>query len=157
MIHALKTAVATLLTTEATFVTAMAALGFGTHGELAAPTTVLRSFRPFRTVGQENYPCWIFESGDIQTIEQAINSCHQTLETEILFALLWHQQDHDTAADQRDKVVDEVVQLFLRHPCPGDIADTWVDAVGNDRSANHPTHVIVFRALANVDITRPPA
>lgn len=153
MIAALHAAIEALLLTDATFVAAVQALNLGSAGTAATPT-LLHAFRPFRSIGQEHYPCWLLEPGDDQSVEEAIGSCHQTFETEILLALVWHQQDHETAYTQRLALLDELVRLFLRNPRPGDIADTRVDAAGNDRSANHPTHVITFRLLADVRIER---
>lgn len=154
MSAALKAAVITLLKTEAPFVAAMAALALATDGSPTAPSKVLKGFRPFASIGQENYPCWVIESGDDDSIDESVGSCHQTFETEILLALVWHQQARDTAVDQRDALLQHLVQLFLRNPCPGGIAGIRVDARGNDRNANHPTHVATFRLLADVDITR---
>lgn len=154
MIGALRDAIETLLLTEPTFVADIAALGLGTHGEAVAPAKVLRGFRPIGTVGQERYPVWLLDTGDKVSTAQSVGSHHQEFEDEILLALLWHQQDHDTAVNQRDALLERVVQLFLRNPNPGGIADVWVDAAGNDRGARHPAHTITFRLLAGLSIER---
>lgn len=153
MIAQLRKAIEQLLTTDTQFLAGMAALDFAATPGIA-PTHTLRGWREPRQIGQEHYPVWVFEAGDAEYIEQGVGACHQTMQVEILVALLWHQQDHETAVDQRDAVVDEVVRLFLRNPTPGDIADTWVESWANDRGANHPTHITTFRLLAELQITK---
>lgn len=158
MIRDLHDAIDTLLSTEATFVAAIQAIALASTSTQAIPVPetpgVLHGFRPFRSIGQEHYPTWVLEPGDDQSIEEAIGSCHQGFETEVLLALVWHQQDPELAYAQRLQLLDEVVRLFLRNPTPGGIADVRVDACGNDRQANHPTHVVTFRLLADVRINR---
>lgn len=153
MSAALKAAVIDLLLTDAEFLADMAALSLQTSGPDAAPDEVFKGFRPIASLGQEHYPCWVIESGDDQSVEEAIGSCHQGFETELLLALVWHQQDRDTAVDQRDGLLPALVHLFLRNPAPADCG-IRVDARGNDRSANHPTHIATFRLLADVVITK---
>lgn len=153
MIALLHAAIDELLRTEVTFVADLQALSLGSSGAAATPK-VLHGFRPVRSIGQEHYPCWVMEPGDDQSVEEAIGSCHQGFETEIIIALVWHQQDPEIAYQQRLSLLDDVVRLFLRNPTPGGIADVRVDACGNDRQANHPTHIVTFRLLADVRIDR---
>lgn len=153
MIALLHAAIDELLRTEAAFVADLQALSLGSSGAAATPK-VLHGFRPVRSIGQEHYPCWVMEPGDDQSVEEAIGSCHQGFETEIIIALVWHQQDPEIAYQQRLSLLDDVVRLFLRNPTPGGIADVRVDACGNDRQANHPTHIVTFRLLADVRIDR---
>ncbi len=149
----LKAELAVLLVGEADFVAELAALGLQRNGELTAPTKVLKGFRPLASLGQENYPCWVLESGDDQLTEEAIGSQRQIYESEILLSLVWHQQDRDTAVDQRDALLPALVRLLLRNPVLSSCG-MRVDARGNDRNANHPTHVATFRLLADVTIDR---
>lgn len=153
MSAALKAAVIELLLNDAEFIADMAALSLQTSGPDAAPDEVLKGFRPFAAIGQEHYPCWVIESGDDVSIEEAIGSCHQTFETELLLAIVWHQQFREIAVDQRDGLLPALVRLFLRNPAPADCG-IRVDARGNDRSANHPTHVATFRLVAEVTINK---
>lgn len=150
---ALKTAIKSLLLTDVEFVADMAALGLPATGALTAPTKVLKGFRPVGSIGQENYPCWLMESGDDESVGESIGSHHQDFETEVLLGLVWHQQDHETAVDQRDQLLDALVRLFLRNPVAADFG-LRVQARGNDRQANHPTHIVTFRLLADVSIER---
>jgi hypothetical protein len=142
-VSALKDAIAALLLTEAEFLADLQAIGLQTTGAAAAPAEVLKGFRPIVSIGQEHYPCWLMESGDDQLSQESIGSLCTQYETEILLGLVWHQQDRDTAVDQRDALLPALVRLFLR-----------VDARGNDRAANHPTHIVTFRLLADVDVLR---
>lgn len=147
MKHELHDAIAQLLATEATFVAEVRALSLGSHTTAVTPG-VKRAFSDWRKLGQELLPTWVMEPGDEQTIEQGVGSCHLLQEVETLVALVWHQQVHETAYDQRLALSDCVGRLFLRNPVPGGIADTWLDATGNDRSANHPFHIVTFRLLS---------
>lgn len=149
----LHDALATLLTTDVAFVAAVRALNLGARGVAATPE-VVRGFRDWKKIPQERFPCWVMEPGDSQTTEQGVGSCHYVQEAEALLALVWHQQDHDTAYNQRLALEDDLSRLFLRNPRPGDIADTIVDASGNDRQANHPFHIVTFRLLSILEVTR---
>lgn len=150
----LRAAIHTLLLGETEFLAEIAALGFGRNGELAAPTVALKGFRPTSRIPQQQWPCWITESGDSGSTEESIGSCHQTFEVDMLLALVWHQQDFDTAVDQHDALLPALTRLFLRNPCPGDIADVRVDATGADRGVNHPTHISTLRLIATVVINK---
>ena len=145
-------AIEDLLTQDATFTAALEALELGSTGAEAVPK-VLRSMRPPRSIGQEHFPCWVMEVGDIATTERAVGSCHQEAQRELLLALVWHQQDHDAAFDQREALWPLLVSLFLRNPAPDGQSTVHVDAMATDRSANHPTHITTFRLLA--DVTTP--
>jgi hypothetical protein len=149
----LHDAIATLLVTDASFVAAVRALGFGATGAAATPQ-VVRGMRDWRKIPQERLPCWVLEPGDSQTTDQGIGSCHYVQEAEALLALVWHQQDHDTAYNQRLALEDDLSRLFLRNPRPGNVADTVLDASGNDRQANHPFHIVTFRLLSILEIRR---
>ena len=153
MIRALHDAIATLLTTDAQFLADVQALGLGSSGEAVAPK-VLRSFRPIASLGQEHFPAWVMEPGDDETIGRAVGSCHQDLQVEILLGLVWHQQDPDAAYYQRLDMRGPLTALFLRNPSPDGDSTVYVDAQGNDRSANHPTHITTFRLLAEVSYTQ---
>lgn len=148
----LHAAIATLLTTDPGLVAALSALNLGSGGGPAVPK-VLKSMRPLRSIGQEHFPCWVQEVGDIQTSARAIGSCHQEAQREILLALIWHQQDPNAAFDQMAALWDVVVALFLRTPSPDGEATVHVDALVTDRYANHPTHIAVFRLLADTTTT----
>lgn len=141
----------TLLTSDATFVAAIRALGLGDRGEAVTPG-VLRALRPLASLGQEHFPSWVMEPGDAASTGVAVGSCHQDFQVEVLLALVWHQQDPDTAYAQRLALLDVLVRLFLRNPVVGG-ATVTVDAQGNDRSANHPTHITTFRLVAEPSIT----
>lgn len=140
-----------LLTSDAAFTAALQALGLGENGEAVTPGVVL-SYRPLASLGQEHFPSWVMEPGDASSTGVAAGSCHQDFQVEVLLALVWHQQDPDTAYAQRLALLDALVGLFLRNPVLGHAAVT-VDAQGNDRSANHPTHITTFRLVAELSIT----
>lgn len=153
MIADLHDAIAELLKNDTEFVSDIGALGLGSNGQPATPK-VLRAFRPVRSIGQEHFPCWAFEPGDDSTTGRAIGSCHQELEVEILVALVWHREDPDAAYYQRLRLREALTRLFLRNPSPDGESTVYVDAQGNDRSANHPTHITTFRLIADVTINK---
>lgn len=150
---ALKAAIRDLLLGDAQFLADMAALGLQTTGAAAAPAKVLKGFRPLAAIGQENYPCWVLESGDDALAEESIGAQYALYESEVLLAVVWHQQDYAAAVDQRDGLLQVLVNLFQRNPAPAGCG-IRVTARGNDRSATHPTHVATFRLMADVEIHR---
>lgn len=152
-LRTLHDGIADLLATDATFVAAIQAMGFGTNGEAVTPQ-VIRAFRPIGSLGQEDMPCWALEPGDDDTAGRAVGSCHQDLDVEILLGFVWHQQDPETAYYQRLDLREALTQLFLRNPAPAGDSTVYVEAQGNDRAANHPTHIATFRLRAEVAITR---
>ena len=153
MIDQLHAAIKTLLVDDAQFTASLQALGLGRNGSAVVPG-VLKSFRPLKSLGAEHFPSWLLEPGDDTSIEESVGSHRQVFETEVLLGFVWHQQDFDTAFDQRTALLALLVELFLRNPRPGDIADVRVDSSASDRNANHPTHITTFRLLATVDVTR---
>jgi len=144
--------IAALLAGDAAFLADIQALGLGENGEAMAPS-LLRGFRPVASIGQEHFPCWVMELGDTGSTGVAVGACHQDFQGELLLALVWHQQDPDTAYQQRLGLLPALVRLFLRNPLMGDAAVT-VDAQANDRSANHPTHITTFRLLVEPSISQ---
>lgn len=151
MIDALHDAIAELLVTDAEFLDDIAAIKLGRNHTAATPK-VLRSFRPIQSLGQEHYPAWLLEIGDDESVGRAIGNCHQDFRSEVLLGLVWHQQDYEVAYHQRLQVVPALVRLFLRNGAPVGSAGIEVDAVGNDRAINHPTHIMTVRLLADVSI-----
>ena len=151
-IHA---ALATLLATDATFVAAMQALNLGALGNAVTPT-VLNGNQPFASLGQEKLPAWVIEIGDstAAAIDEGgdgdgltIGSTQQGFSTEILVALVWHQQGRETAFTQRTGLLAPMTSLLLRNVV-GDSTNCWVERFDNDRQANHPLHVARFTLRA---------
>lgn len=157
-IHA---ALAALLTTDATFVAAMQALGLGATGSAVTPT-VIEGNQPFTSLGQENFPCWVMEIGDsiAAPIDEGgdgfgltVGSHQQGFDTEILLALVWHQQDRATAFAQRKGLLAPMVSLLLRNALD-DATNSWLERFDNDRQATHPLHVARFTVRATQILTR---
>lgn len=150
MMRALHDAIAAMLVADTTFLADLHALTLGSSTDSVTPQ-VLRAMRPLGSLGQEHFPCWVMEPGDDETTERAIGSCHQGVQAEILLHLVWHQQDETLAYYQRLDLRAALTALFLRNPCPDGLSAVYVDAQGNDRAANHPTHITSFRLLADVN------
>ena len=152
-LRALFDAIADLLVTDATFVAAVQAMGFGMNGQAVTPQ-VLRAIRPFASLGQEHFPAWMLQPGDDDTTERAVGSCHQGVQVEILLPFVWHQEDPDTAFNQRLDLRPALTRLFLRNPSPDGESTVYVDAQASDLAANHPTHITTFRLMADVTIAK---
>lgn len=163
MKHAIRTALATLLATDAQFIADMAALKLGTTGTAAVPK-VLQGNRPFEQLGQEHYPCWLLEADD--DVGQAgsngadgagivIGSHQQDWSFGLQLALVWHAQDYAAAQVQRDGVLPALVRLLLRNPDLSNTCDlAFVERADHDRGMRHPTHTIVFGLHAQAAIYR---
>lgn len=137
--------VATLLTSDATFASAVNAL----LGQTVSK--VLRSNTPFAElgrVGAEHLPCWVVEQGDgvaapIANDEEAfgtIGNHEQGFQSDVLIALVWKQQDREAAANVRAELPTLVARLFMRNPQPGGIVGAWLGSWEPDRGAPHPLH-----------------
>lgn len=162
MIAAARAHLMQLLATDPEFVADMQALGLGANGEAVTPT-VLKGNRRFDSLGQEHYPCWLNDAGDMLGATAGdeggdpqglvVNSTQQDWQGDIELSLVWHQQDYDTSVDQVDAVLPALVRLLLRNPGLGDTCTlACVASVLNDRNYRHPTHVSAFvvRVLATI-------
>lgn len=150
MIAAAVTALETLLTTDEAFVEHMEALGLGSAGAEVVPQ-VIRANRPLSTLGQERFPAWVIELGDVglETLAEgssdflALGGRYQGVGRDILLALVWHQQDVPTAFGQRMGLEEPLIDLLLRNPDLGlaNVTAAYVSSISPDRGANHPTQV----------------
>lgn len=139
-----------LLTEDDDFTAAMLALNLGRNGTAVLPQ-VIRSNRPLANLGQERFPCWVIELGDLglETLAEgssdflAMNGRYQGVARDILLALVWHQQDADTAFAQRQGLEEPLIRLLLQNPdldLPN-VAAGYVSSIAPDRGANHPTQL----------------
>ncbi len=154
MIASARAKLVSLLEADPEFTAAMRALGLGLRGEAVVPK-VIRGNKPFAQLQQQDYPCWVTDRGDSTGSSHnadggdsdglVLGSTQQDWNTEIGLALVWHQQDFDTALDQRDGVHPALVRLLLRNP---DLQDTcalaYVAGEMTDRATRHPTQSIAF-------------
>lgn len=146
MIEQIYQAIRTLITTDATFVAAIQALGLGADGAAISPK-VLDSMRRPEQVPQHDWPAFLLEAGDSDAEAlsndgsefSVIGFTQQGMAADILIGLIWHQQDRATAVSQRLGLEAAFVDLFLRNPDPGDATLAWVRRVDRDRGALHPT------------------
>lgn len=159
---AVSDAIAELLASDDTFLEAVQALGLGSTGSSAIPKVILGN-RPFASLGQENFPAWVFEAGDSDpgALSEGgdaeglvIGSSQQSFRCSFLLALVWHQQDPETAYAQRLDLLAAITSLLLRSDPPDGCTNWWVASFKNDRQANHPTHVASFALAAEITYTR---
>lgn len=159
-------ALKSLLATDATFGSALAALNLGTLAPLNVVPKVLEGNQPFTSLGQEHFPAWFIEVGDVEASgiggdddpSGLVVGCdRQTAQAEIPLALVWHQQSPATAYEQRLSLHAIVTQLLLRNPTLNGAAQlAWLQSMNNDRQAHHPTHVALFRVLVLIETRRTP-
>lgn len=157
-------ALAGLLRTDPQFVAALQAAGLGNTGAAVLPK-VIEGNRPFDSLGQEHYPCWVMDDGDSRGAGYGneggdmaglvLGSHQQDWQDDIELALVWHQQKFETALAQRRAVKRALVRLLLRHPDLGaDAAMAYVVEILSDRSFRHPTHAMAFRIRVHSTIER---
>lgn len=151
MIDQIHTAIAALLTGDAPYLADMQALQLGSRDEATAPK-LLRGLRTAKQVPQHDYPAQLLEVGDSEAESLAnsgsefsvIGFTQQGMATDTLIGFIWSQQDRDKAVAQRLGIQNAMVDLFLRHPDPGDATLAWVRAVAHDRGALHPTQTCLI-------------
>ncbi|MDR3389926.1 MAG: hypothetical protein P4L92_23055 [Rudaea sp.] len=147
--------IAALLTGDATFVAAIAAL-------LGAPvTTVLRGNIPVSQIPAGSYPCFVVEQGDGKAAPTANTMDSQTIglamssfESDVLVSLIWTDQNPATAAITRGKLPTPFAQLLMRNPQPGGIDGAWLGEWQPDRGVNHPTQIWRGVIAGNYTITK---
>jgi hypothetical protein len=155
MIAAARAALVLLLTTDPQFVADMHVLGLGLHGNAVTPS-VLKGNRPFEQIGQEHYPVWVHDAGDLRGASASseggdpdglvINSTQQDWLGDVELSLVWLQQDYDTSVDQVDGVLPRNPDLS------GTCTLAFVADVINARSFRHPTQHTAFtiRVMATI-------
>lgn len=158
-------ALAQLLANDATLAATLQALELGSLSGPASPSVLLGN-RPFQSIGQENYPCWVIEAGDAAAAADAVNddpdglvigSHSQGFQAEILLALVWHQQDNTKAFQQRLALLPAVARLLMRNPdLSGTAQMAWLASQNNDRQAAHPMHVAQFSVQVLIDVRKTP-
>lgn len=149
-----------LLTTEATFVAALQALNLSSTGTPAIPQ-VLRGNRPLSQIPQELFPCWVIEHATFEPNELVQGGDFQTLGTHAQgmrarfpVTLVWHQQDHTDAFNQRAGLAWPTCQLFLRNPDPGGVVLAWFDRSESEMGAQHPLQVWRAEIVADLEIRK---
>lgn len=161
MIAAARAALHALLTTDATFTAAIAALKLGSMGAEVVPK-VRSGNRPFAQIDQREYPVWIDDAGPQQgagfgnlasdPYGLVVNSTQQDWLGDIELSLVWHQQDHANAVAQTDALLPLLVRLLLRHPdLSGTCALAMVVAADSSQGERHPTHA--WRATVRCHVT----
>ena len=147
-------AVRALLTDEATFAAAIAAV-------IGQPVTrVLRANTPWEQIGASQLPCFVMEQGDGQVSGWAtgddtgltIGHRSQAFAYELDICLLWNEQNRDTAADQRAALPDLFGQLFLRNPQPGGCNGAWLKEWTPDQGVRHPLQCWACRIHCEITI-----
>lgn len=143
MLDAITTSIAAALTSDATFVAALQAL---LPNLTAAPPALLAN-RPTTEVARQYPACWVVEQGDgaaepvTDDTGLTLGGCEAQFRAELLLALVWTDQDVDTAGAARRALPALVAQLLMRHPSPGGATTVWLEAWESDRGGRHPTQV----------------
>lgn len=141
--EAFAAGVASLLTTDATFVAAINAL-------LAQPVAnVYDGNVPLANIPADRLPCWVIEQGDgrsqgiSNSADEGITIGHyeQQFASDLYVSLVWREQDREIASVQRQRLPTLIAQLFLRNPQPGGIAFARLVEWEPDRAVHHPLHV----------------
>lgn len=164
MIAAARAALLALLTTEADFTADLAALGLGTTGTAVVPKA-MKGNRRFEQIGQEHYPCWLTDAGDLHGASAdggngdaaglSLGSTQQDFTGDIELCLVWHQQDYDRSVDQLDALTPALARLLLRHPdLDGACIQCFLASVQTDRNYRHPLHVAAFTVRVVSTISR---
>ena len=146
-LKAFSDAVADLLMNEAMFVDEITAL-IG-----SAPKSVLRANTPWERLAGHALPCFVIEQGDGKggsnsnqaDAGQVIGHQEQQFSSELMIALLWNEQDRDTAGVQRTELPGIFARLFLRNPVPGNCDGAWLDQWIPDRGVQHPRQTFVAK------------
>lgn len=164
MIGVWHDAIKLLLSTEATFTAAIAALGLGSAGENSVPQITV-SNRELQSFPVDSFPSWVMVPGDgeAQSISNgggeflSVGGGEQTFRVELETALIWHQQDFEAAYVQRRDLPVLLAQLLMRNQgVIGGAEACWLERWQNDRSARHPVQVANFTIAADFIIPRSP-
>ena len=145
-----------LLTGDATFVAAIT-------GVLGVAPQVLRGNPPFQAIPPGSWPCWVVEQGDggAHAVSESggafltIGTGEAQFQSDVLLALVWKNDDRESAAAQRAKLPALLAQLLLRNPQPGGILAAWLQDWKPDRAALHPVQlwVATVRGIYSIEAT----
>ena len=141
--RAFSDGVTALLTGDATFAAAIAAL----VGQPVA--NVVDGNVPLANIPGNLLPCFVIEQGDGRRSSLSNSSDEgiviglgeQQFASDLYVTLIWHEQDRVIAANQRKDMPTLVTQLMLRNPQPGGIDFASLTEWEPDRSVNHPLQV----------------
>lgn len=144
-----------LLSSDATFVAAIAAL-------LGAPVVnVVIGNIPVAEIPAGMFPCWVIEQGDGNATPTTESHEYQTIglgetsyASELYAALVWIDPDPVNAGTTRGKLPTPMAQLFMRQPQPGGIDGATFAGWQPDRGANHPVQVWRAVIAGNYTITK---
>lgn len=144
-IEAIHDAIAALLTQDALFAQDLTALALGANNGALVPR-VIEAFRTPQQVPQQHYPAFLLEKGDSEAESigndgggfGVIGYTQQSMATDVLIGLVWHQQDHSRAYRQRLGIERAFIDLFLRHADAGGATLAYVRRVDFDRGGLHP-------------------
>lgn len=157
-LKAFTDAVVTLLAGDATFTAEIEAL-------IGAPVPrVIRGNTPWEQIGAALLPCFVVEQSPGKTSDWGtgdenglvIGHRSQDFTSELDVALLWFQQNRETAADQRSQLPELFARLMLRNPQPGDVNGAWLQEWIPDQGVRHPVQCFVARLQADYPIARDP-
>lgn len=99
---------------------------------------------PVEVIRDDELPALIFELGD-GTSSILVGGHSQDSASDLLLALVWHEEDPAAAFAQRTALPELLVQAVMADPTLGGTVDgAWVNAWEPDRAVYHPRHV--FRA-----------
>lgn len=153
--YAFTSGVSALLTGDAVFAAAIAAL-------IGTPVVnVLHGNIPVAQIPVGSVPCFVIEQGDgkpTPTTEgdefQTIGLAMTSYASELHMSLVWIDQDRENAATTRAKLPTLFAQLFMRNPQPGGVDVAMLTGWEPDRGVNHPTQIWCPKITGNYTIPK---
>lgn len=165
----LRDAVKALLLTEPAFVSALTtSITAGGIGLPRAPTAVLAA-QPLAQVANlhaDQLPVFLLEPDTARAAAipglsndpsgMTIGGGQQAMQVDYSGTLVWAEDDRETAALQRRRLMDQFPKLWLRNPDAGclDVASVVVSGMAPDLGVRHPTQVFNFILTADVAVQR---
>lgn len=108
--------------------------------------------RKLNSLDPKAMPVLVLEAGDGDA-EITIGNEIQTVQAQVLGAVLWYEQDHDSIFTQRFQLVDALVKALQADATVSATAvSCWVSDYETDRGANHPMQVMRFTIQAEVEV-----
>jgi hypothetical protein len=105
---------------------------------------------PVEVIRDDELPALIFELGD-GTSTILVGGQRQDAATDLLLALVWHEEDPVAAFAQRTALPELLVQAVMADPTLTGVVDgAWVSSWEPDRNVYHPRHV--FRATVRGEL-----
>lgn len=118
------------------------------------PIIVIEGNRLISSVNTSDLPVMVMELGDGTPDETTLGGGMDRTTANIEFAVVWSEQDHTQAHQQRLELPDLVNKALIRNRTLGGLVNVaWLVKWVPDRGVNHPTQVMRFAAAGEYDLT----